>query len=158
MPNRIIKESVWDSPSIEKLSVLAERHFYRLLPLPDDFGCFQATSSVVKGRLYPLKPKVTEKQITTWHKELEGVGICKFWRDNGRVYGIFVNWGKHQRIRSLHQRKTPEPPKVIKLLDWSDDNCRQVPSSDRLNPIPILNPIPNPKKTSCSRNSKPEFL
>lgn len=139
MPNRIIKESVWTSPTINALTDLAERHFYRLLPLPDDHGCFQSSASVVKGRLYPLKPKITEAMIEKWHEELEQVGLIRQWIDGGRQFAIFLTFDRHQRIRSLHQRKTPAPPPL-------DDTCRQLTTSDGLIPIPIpiLNPIPNP--------------
>ena len=158
MPNRIIKESIWDSPSLNNLSNLAERHFYKLLPLPDDHGCWQATPSYVKGRLYPRRGCVTEKQIQGWHDELTQENICKFWSQDGRIYGIFVNWEEHQRIRSVHQRKTPSPPEeIMQLIDQIKDrknkeqlavNCRQLTSDDG------LNPNPNPSNNLSSREER----
>ena len=135
MPNRIIKDSIYTSPNFNKLSPLAERHFYRLLLLPDDFGCCEVTPLVVRGRCYPLQPETTIEQIKSWQKEIEQCDIIKTWSDNGREYAFFLSFSKHQRIRATHQRKTPVPP--------FDITCRQTPSSDRLNPNP--NPNPNPK-------------
>ncbi|WP_157054841.1 hypothetical protein [Salidesulfovibrio brasiliensis] len=145
MPGRIIKESIWTSPNLNALSPPAERHFYRLLPAPDDHGCFEATPAVVKGRCYPLRPEVRVNDIAKWHRELEESGICRFWEQHGRVYGVFLSWQDHQRIRSLHKRKTPEPP--AEILTPIDDSCRQVPTGDALNPNPNPNPnSPNPPK------------
>jgi len=138
MPNRIIKESIWTSPNLNELSDLAERHFYRILLLPDDFGCCEVTAVVVKGRCYPRKPNVSESDIEQWQEELEKQGLIIRWSDGGRQYAIFPSFGKHQRIRSLHQRRTPEPPDDV--MNKLDDTCRQMSADDRLNP----NPNPNP--------------
>jgi len=146
MPNRIIKESIWTSPNLNMLSPLAERHFYRLLPLPDDFGCFESTSLVVKGKCYPLQPQIKTSEIEKWQQKMVENGILHLWEADGRQFGQFVNWDKHQRVRSLHQRKTPIPPTF-------DDTCRQVPTNDGLNPN--LNPNPNLKKDM--RHSDAEF-
>ncbi len=148
MPNRVIKESIWTSPNLNKLSDLAERHFYRILLLPDDFGCCELTSLVVKGRCYPLKEKGTISHIEQWNLELEQQDIIRSWKDNGRIYAYFPTFSAHQRIRSLHQRKTPEPPE--------DVICRQVTSSDdKCHPNP--NPNPNPNPSINIKNSFDEF-
>ncbi len=91
------------------------------------------TSTVVKGRIYPLRPDVTLAKIEKWHSELEENDLLRTWSENGRVFAYFPTWSKHQRIRSRHQRKTPEPPSSVVT------RC-QLTSSDRLNP----NPNPNP--------------
>ena len=134
----MIKESIWTSPKLNKLSDLAERHFYRILPLPDDFGCCELTALVVKGRCYPLKDEVSEKDIESWHQELEANGMIIRWDLDGRQYGAFITFSIHQRIRSLHNRKTPPPPPEIQerldraVADDEANNgtCRQLPSSE----------------------------
>lgn len=136
MPNRVIKESIWTSPNLNNLSWQAEWFFYRLLPLPDDHGCAELTALVVKGRVFPLRPEVTVKKIEEWTQELVHNDILSIWNENGRIYGFFKTWGQHQRVRSLHQRKTPAPPNFVV-------NCRQLLASDGLNP----NPNPNPNNT-----------
>ncbi len=113
MPNRVIKESIWTSPNLNRLSALAERHFYRILLLPDDFGCCELTPAVVKGKCYPLQPKVTIKDMESWQRELEEEKLIIQWSQNGREYGIFVSFSRHQRIRATHHRRTPEPPKEV---------------------------------------------
>jgi len=124
MATRFIKDSIWTSPNLNKLSDQAERHFYRLLPLPDDHGCCEVTSAVIKGRCYPLKEKITVKMISEWTTELAHFDIIRIWEDKGRLFAWFPTWAEHQRIRSLNKRKTPEPPSDVV-------NCRQVSTDDR---------------------------
>lgn len=145
MPNRVIKESIWTSPNMNMLSAEGERHFYRCLMTTDDFGCFEATPLVIKGRCYPLQPKITEKDILRWNEELSNSDLVRFWDDDlgphvpssaaKRKYGIFLNFSKHQRVRAKHQRKTPEPPvDIFRHVTTNDGEC---PPNLNLNPNPI---------------------
>ncbi len=144
MPNRIIKESILTSPTINRLSAQAERHFYRLLLLSDDHGCLEATPLVVRGRCYGLQPRITAKVVKGWQKELEEVGILRFWPDDERIFGVFCSFDKHNSKYSLtddgkptrHRRKTPEPPK--QLLDNDLENYEPVFAT-------LCQPLPNPK-------------
>jgi hypothetical protein len=155
MPNRIIKESIWTSPNLNRLSPRAELHFYRILPSADDHGCFECTPSIVRGRCYPRKQDIRLGDIEKWQDELERNELIKRWHEEGRQYAILLNFQKHQRVRSVHLRKTPAPPAQLAMMmeaqteqlvadESEDDDGRQVTSSDRLVPIPIHNPIHNP--------------
>lgn len=150
MPNRIVKEAVWSSESLSKVSLLAQGLFLRLLPLPDDHGCFDARVTILRARLFPLNyAQVTEKILEKWIQELIAVDCIRVWMDSGVRYGYFPSWSKHQQVRSLHHRKTPPPPLEIVACEHpktavenkDDSNCYQVPAVESLNPI--LNPNPN---------------
>jgi hypothetical protein len=148
MPNRIIKESIWTSPNLNKLDDQAELLFYRILPLPDDHGCFEADPDIIKGKCFPKKKNWTNEIICRHLTTLAIKRLVSFWVEKDRLYGFFHTWTDHQRIRSLHNRKTPEPKKdlfnnedVIKFMLDFDDSCRQLAASDRLNPNPNPNPI-----------------
>ena len=123
MPNRVIKESIWTSPNLNHLSWQAERHFYRLMPCPDDHGCCECTPAVIKGKCYPLQGDITIEQIEEWQRELESQSLLLRWLNGDRQYAIFPTFSKHQRIRSLHNRKTPVPPRNI------TDKCQQIAAS-----------------------------
>lgn len=110
MATRFIKDTIWTSPNLNEVSQLAELHFYRLLPLPDDHGCCEITSLIIKGRCYPRRPTVTTSMIEKWTKELVEADLIRVWEEKGRVYAWFPTWAEHQRIRSLNKRKTPPPP------------------------------------------------
>ena len=59
MPNRIIKESICTSDSIDSLSWFEEVLFYRLIVNCDDYGRFDGRPSIIKSRLFPLKENLT---------------------------------------------------------------------------------------------------
>jgi hypothetical protein len=142
MPNRILKDTIWTSPNLNKLTTEAELFFYRLLPLPDDHGCFAADPHILKGRLFPFKHDWTSDVICRQLTALVNNDIIALWVEDNKLYGIILNFAKHQRIRSLHNRKTPEPKieiynnqQVIEYLSSIDSECRQVSSTDRSNPL-----------------------
>lgn len=163
MPSRVIRESYCRSRSLTKCSPDTQDRFPRFWLYPDDWGCFEIDIDVMKGWLYPLRHDVTPNDIARHLKEFEQNGMLFTWIEDQKKYGFFVNWFKHQSIREAkrHKRRTSSPPKdaLAKYnaqfeLPPSATNCQQLPENPYLN----LNPNLNPKKTSCSRNSKPEFL
>jgi hypothetical protein len=147
MPNRILKESVCTSESIDKLSWFEEVMFYRLLVNCDDYGCFDARPAILRARLFPLK-SVAEKQITDALKKLGSVGIIRVYLHEGKPYLQFISWAQHQQIRS-RRRKYPEP----------DINCNQMISTDITcwpNPIQS-NPIRIQSETESESKSESEI-
>ena len=155
MPNRILKESIWTSENLCKASIPAQGFFLRLLPLPDDHGCFDARVAVLRSRLFPLNyTQVSEKQIEGWLQELMAVDCIRIWTEAGVRYGYLPGWNKHQQVRSLHHRKTPAPPLQVLTTEGGvenkdDINCNQLLAVDALNP----NLNPNPKQTCASATS-----
>jgi len=144
MPNRIIKDSIWTSDNLNELSVYAERHFYRILLLVDDYGCFLSTPIVVKGICYPLKEDVKSSNIQEWQRELEEKNILVSWSEGGRRYSMFRSFDKHNAKYSVsndgkptrHRRKTPEPP--------DDILCQPLPTLASVEQS-VSNPKPKPK-------------
>ena len=112
MPNRIIKESIWTSHNLNKLSPSAERHFYRILLACDDWGCVEITPPIIKGKCYPLAQSVDEKSIIVWNAELIDNQIIKIWEIESRVYGQFIKFEDHNELTEKHKPKTPPPPWV----------------------------------------------
>ena len=119
MPNRIIKESICTSDSIDQLSLLAEVGFYRLLVNCDDFGRFDARPKVVKSRLFPLKD-ISEEDMQTILNELEQADLITIYHADGKPYLQMKTWRKHQQIRAT-KSKYPEP---------NDSTCNQMISDD----------------------------
>ena len=64
MPNRILKESICTSDSIDSLSWFEECLYYRLIVNCDDFGRFDGRTAVIKNRLFPLKENLTLKAVS----------------------------------------------------------------------------------------------
>ena len=116
MPNRILKECICTSDTINELSPEMESLFYRLLVQCDDFGRFDARPSIVRSRCYPLKlEKVNEKTILSWLNKLAEVELIKFYIIDHHPYLLITKWEKHQQIRAK-KSKYPEPDNICNQL------------------------------------------
>ena len=119
MPNRIIKESICRSDSIDSLSWFEEVLFYRLIVVCDDYGRFDGRSAVVKGSCFPLKDDITKKQIADALNKLSTVGLVRGYEVRGKSFLQLTAWEKHQQIRAKNS-KYPAP----------DETCNQLISDD----------------------------
>ena len=63
MPNRIIKESICDNEKIAGLSDFEFRLWIGLITQVDDMGRGDARPAIIKGRVFPLRERVTTKDI-----------------------------------------------------------------------------------------------
>lgn len=140
MPSRLIKDSIFSSPNFNRLSLEAQSHFYRLLLTADDHGCMEVTPAVLLGKCYPLMAdKIKMKQVEKWNQELKQQDIIRVWEQDGRMYGIFPRFAKHNRTRHLHRRKTPSPPDALL--------CRETSSNVAYTPEHEPEHTHEPKKT-----------
>ena len=80
MPNRIIKESIRTSDSINDLTWFEEVLFYRLMVSCDDYGRFDARIPIIKGSCFPLK-NVTDNQMENALNKLSSAGIVTTYTD-----------------------------------------------------------------------------
>ena len=99
MPNRILKESICASDTIDALAWLEEVTFYRLIVNCDDYGRFDARPAILKAKLFPLKT-VTEKTLIEAIDKLSSVGIVCVYVVNGKPYLQIITWSNHQTIRN----------------------------------------------------------
>ncbi len=161
MANRVIKDSIWTSPTLAALSDFADGQFPRWLLLPDDWGCFNSDSRVIKGMVYPLRDSVTVKKIDALKQEYHDAGILFLWTEGGREWCYFVSFDNHHNYcnktnadedgkRQKHRRKTPEPPAealaaYLKAFFVPGDALGKngAAGNKKLNPNPNPNPNPN---------------
>jgi len=109
MPTRQIKESARTSPTLARLSDGAERLAWRLLTTTDDFGLFLADPDTVRNTCFPLLTEQWSRERTIeCLNELGGAGMVGFYRDRDRVYGKFLRFSEHNRLRAKHP-KYPTP-------------------------------------------------
>lgn len=135
MPNRIIKESICTSASVEKLTNFEEVFFYRLIVSCDDYGCFDARPEILKARLFPLR-KVSEKQIESALSKLSKVEIIKLYLHDEKSFLQFATWGNHQQIRA-RRHKYPAFDDTCDQLISDDSICAPNPIQSNPNPIRI---------------------
>ena len=121
MPNRILKESICTSESIDRLSWLEEVTFYRLIVNCDDYGRMDARPPILRARLFPLKT-LTDKQVQSAIESLRSAGMIDLYKVDGRSYLQIRQWALHQQIRSK-KSKFPAPDANLQ----SDDiTCNQM--------------------------------
>lgn len=107
MPNRILKESICTSDSIDRLNWFEEVVFYRLIVNCDDYGRFDGRVSLIKNRLFPLKENVTLKAIENAINKLATVGLVTLYKYEGRQYLQLPTWNEHQSIRAKRSKFPP---------------------------------------------------
>lgn len=138
MGNRILKESICTSDTIDKLSWFDEVLFYRLLVNCDDYGRFDGRTAIIKSRLFPLKSNITDKSLVESINRLSTVGLVMPYVCDGKPYLQLVTWDRHQRVRAK-RGKYPEPDGACCHMSAHDSECRPNPIQSESNP----NPNPN---------------
>jgi hypothetical protein len=128
MPNRILKESICTSDTVDRLTWFEEVFFYRLIVNCDDFGRMDARPAILKARLFPLK-SITEKQIGDALNKLSTVGIVTVYKYDGRPYLQLVTWEYHQSIRAKKSKyPAPDESEIICMQMKSDEiKCSRNP-------------------------------
>jgi len=122
MPNRILKESICTSDSIDSLSWFEEVLFYRLIVNCDDFGRFDGRISVVKNRLFPLKENITAQSVKKAIDKLATVGLVALYTFEGKPFLQLPTWEHHQTVRA---KKSKYPP-FTNDLQAIESNCNQM--------------------------------
>lgn len=150
MPNRILKESICTSDSIDSLSWFEEVLFYRLIVNCDDYGRFDGRISVIKNRLFPLKENITAQSVKKSIDKLATVGLVALYEFEGKPFLQLPTWENHQTVRA---KKSKYPP-FEKSLQAYENNCNQLQSNESecsRNPIQSnTNPIRNNESISES--------
>lgn len=153
MPNRIIKESICRSDSIDSLSWFEEVLFYRLIVVCDDYGRFDGRAAVIRGACFPLKDDITKKQISEAIDKLSTAGLVRGYEVQGRPYLQLTTWNCHQQIRAK-KSKYPAPDENVQNQSpgGSDTGfCAEKTSSETICNHMISDDI------KCPRNRESEY-
>ena len=167
MSNRVIKDSIWTSPTLNKKIGKLEH----CLAVPwwilqsDDWGCFEADPEVIKGKVFPKRKEVTVSKVLEMRTAYEDSGLLFIWQEDDREWGYFVSFDSHHSYcnktsvsddgkQERHKRKTPEPPKQLltEYLERTRAGQSEVRAAQNKYRIPNPNPNPNPK-TPCANPS-----
>ena len=156
MPNRIIKESLLISEKVAELKDFDFRLWISLILLADDYGCGDARPAIIKGRAFPLRDRLTNKDIESSLGNLAAASCVNLYEVDGRPYYQFPNWSQHQRVRNA-KRRFPQPESATcDGVDQLAANCGELlPES---NPIRIQSESnPNPESESVREDERPSF-
>ena len=164
MPNRILKESICTSETINSLTPFQEIFFYRLIVNCDDFGMMDARPAILKAKLFPLKEKVTLKDVEGALKALAACKCVELYEVEHRPYLRLPTWGVHQRIRN---KKSKYPLPLMEsdgnmTLDFdnkvqSKSNCCQM-TADCIKSRPESNPIRIQSESNPNPNARDSAL
>ena len=133
MPNRILKESICASDTIDQLNAEEEVFFYRLLVNCDDYGLMDAREPVVRSRLYALRvDSVTNVDVRHRLERLQEVGLIELYEVDGHPYLHVVSWDRHQQVRAKRSRY-PLPAQGQPIANSRSQNetvCKQLQADD----------------------------
>ena len=132
MPNRIIKESICTSDSIDQLGWFEEVLFYRLIVNCDDYGRFDGRPAVVKNRLFPLKENLTLKNVEYAINKLARSGLITPYISGGKPFLFLPTWNAHQNVRAK-KSKYPEPENICTQVNADEDNSPRNPIQSESN-------------------------
>ena len=155
MPNRVLKETIRTSKSVNAMTDFQFRIWAYLITYVDDYGRGSADPELLKGFLFPRRKRITEADIAKALADLAGMGCILLYEVDGESYLCFPKWSDHQRIQQKRS-KFPEPSEK--------DLSRYVTVTHGDSPLvsnPIQsesNPYPNPvvMGTQPQRFSKPD--
>ena len=146
MPNRILKESITTSETVDSLSVEAERFFYRLIVVCDDYGLMDARPAIIRSRCFPLRvDEITTATVQGWLGELEAADVIRRYVVGGRAYLKMTTFLRHQQQRAKRS-KYPEPP---------DGACQQPISDDIRRSADAQHMSPRARNTNTNTNTNP---
>ena len=128
MPNRILKESIRTSKSVNAMTDFQFRLWAYLITYVDDFGRGSADPELLKGFVFPRRKGVTEATIEKTLCELASLGSIRLYDVDGESYLVFPGWEKHQQPRAKVS-KFPEPPadaSTCKQMQADESRCKQM--------------------------------
>ena len=126
MPNRMIKDSIHDSEKVNAMTDFQFRLWINLITYVDDFGRGDARPAVIRGQCFPLRERLTNKDIEAALEALAGIGCVSLYEVDGRPYLYFPTWESHQTIRN-QKSKFPAPESNCEQLKTIESKCSRNP-------------------------------
>ena len=109
MPSRILRDSALESNQLNNLSDFAERVYYRLHMVADDWGDFNADPELLVARLFPFQSKTLDPALILGALlELQGQDLAFFYHEAQGLYGHLIPWSSEQRLREKSQHRYPD--------------------------------------------------
>lgn len=146
MPNRIIKDSIAKSEKLSELTDFQFRLWVHLITYVDDYGRGDARPAIIRGACFPLRDRMTNKDIEKGLADLAGAGCVGLYKVDGKPYLYFPNWENHQRVR---QKVSKCPgPEECDIETQNAASCGEMPQGAAR----IQSRIQNPESESRIQN------
>ncbi len=144
MPNRIVKESIRTSKTVNSMTDFQFRFWMYLITYVDDYGRGSADPELIKGFVFPRRKGITEDTIKKTLAELATIGSIHLYDVEGESYFCFPNWSDHQRVQTK-KSKFPEPV---------ENNNPRLSTVSHREPPPESNPIQSESELESESNPK----
>ena len=128
MPNRILKESICTSESLNQLSWFDQVFFDHLIVNCDDYGRMDARPAILKAKLFPLNGAITSQDIEKALGNLVRVECVRLYESDGKPYLYLPSWEKHQ-TRRAKSSKYPAPESRLPADENSSNHMNADASS-----------------------------
>lgn len=151
MPNRIIKESAFTSDKVAQLTDFEFRLWVGLITQADDAGRGDARPAIIKGRIFALRDRTTQKDIDNALNALAAHGCITLYKVNGKPYYEFPHWTAHQRVRNA----LPKYPGSDEKDPENDDLQQSAASCGELPPVAASRGEARPKSNPIQSNTNP---
>ena len=153
MPNRIIKDTIKSSKTVNAMTDFQFRVWLYLITHVDDYGRGIADPELLKGFLFPRLKRIRESDIGKALAELAGMGAIRLYEVDGEFLLCFPNWSSHQRIQTKIS-KFPAPPERSPSLTVThgDSRLESNPESG------IQNPESNPEVVGADKPPRKKFI
>lgn len=116
MPNRILRQSILESPRVAQLNWADEVFYRRLMSIVDDYGRAEASPLLLRSKCYPLQTdQVRAADISRSMAACQKAGLIVCYDVGGKQYLELLRFGQKQRTDS----KFPAPPAFA-------SNCQQM--------------------------------
>ena len=123
MPDRILRESIRTSESINQLTAFEETFFYRMMVSCDDQGYMVANPKALANICFPLKD-VRESQIKDALRALSSAELVSFFKqEDGKLFVRLTTWDKYQGSGTAAAkpkkpvRKSKLPPATLERFE-----------------------------------------
>ena len=131
MPNRIIKDSIRTSRSINAMTDFQFRLWAYLITYVDDYGRGSADPELLKGFVFPRRKGVSEATIQKTLAELATMGSVTLYEVDGEPYLCFPNWSEHQTVRNkVSKFPAPKTATTCNQLQADECNCNQLQADE----------------------------
>ena len=122
---RSLKPEAFQSESLGRCDVTAERTFWGLSTQVDDRGRIGHKPVVLNATLWAYRPTHTPDDLAQELTQLAGEGlVCVYIGCDGREYLHLVTWDEHQKIDRPSKSRLPLCPEhTMNLATSEDDYC-----------------------------------
>ena len=127
MPCRYIREEYLTSERVDLLDAKAERFYFRLFLVVDDYGRFEANEKLLKSKVFPLKEDVRATDISRWLTACEKAGLIRLYSVANKRYLSVDRFSQTRANCRSAKSRYPDPPFEIGSNNCISGSCDDSP-------------------------------